>query len=25
VKESLKQIAKQNFLVQPCVDLPILD
>jgi homoserine dehydrogenase len=25
VRESLKQIAKLDFLVQPCVDLPILD
>ena len=25
VRESLKQIAKLEFLVQPCVDLPILD
>jgi homoserine dehydrogenase len=25
VKESLKQIAQLDFLVQPCVDLPILD
>jgi len=25
VRESLKQIAQLDFLVQPCVDLPILD
>ena len=25
VKESLKQIARLDFLVEPCVDLPILD
>jgi len=25
VRESLKQIAKLEFLVEPCVDLPILD
>ena len=25
VRESLKEIAKLDFLVQPCVDLPILD
>lgn len=25
VRESLKQIAELDFLVQPCVDLPILD
>lgn len=25
VRESVKQIAKLDFLVQPCVDLPILD
>jgi len=25
VRDSLKQIGKLEFLVQPCVDLPILD